>query len=77
MPDTKVYAIKDMMHVPEIAEVVAKIQSGEIVMCACLGPRGSDPYCPCIMKREGIISKNPVEIIDYSGLEKWYAKNNE
>lgn len=22
--------------------------------CACIGPIGTDPYCPCKMKREGL-----------------------
>ena len=27
--------------------------------CACMGPRGNDPVCPCMMKSRGLEPSNP------------------
>lgn len=23
-------------------------------LCACMGPTGDDPFCPCVMKQKGL-----------------------
>jgi hypothetical protein len=25
----------------------------DLTICACMGPQGDDPVCPCAMRREG------------------------
>jgi hypothetical protein len=47
----------------ENAAVVEKLFSGlkdgSISMCACMGPTGDDPHCPCDMRRRGLVPTNP------------------
>ncbi|KWA84116.1 hypothetical protein WL29_22385 [Burkholderia ubonensis] len=31
-----------------------KVESGDISLCACLGPVYDEPYCPCEMRRRGL-----------------------
>lgn len=27
-------------------------------LCACLGPQGNDPVCPCQMQQQGLVPSN-------------------
>lgn len=27
-------------------------------LCACMGPIGDDPHCPCVMKQKGLTPTN-------------------
>jgi hypothetical protein len=35
-------------------DMLAKLQSGEISLCACLGPMHGEPYCGCEMRHRGL-----------------------
>jgi hypothetical protein len=46
-------------------EMVEKLKSGEISLCACIGAMYGEPYCYCEMERRGlqhIIENNPLRI---------------
>lgn len=44
-------------------EMMAKLASGEISLCGCMGPMYGEPYCPCQMSRNGLdkmMEENPL-----------------
>jgi hypothetical protein len=47
---------------PENAKIVEDLhkglESGAISMCACMGPVGNDPHCPCAMRQRGLEPTN-------------------
>lgn len=84
---TKGYKISDVLadknHEAHSAakEMMAKLESGEISMCGCLGPMYEEPYCPCEMKQRGlghVMENNPLRQADKKrfteGLAKWFAE---
>lgn len=46
-------------------------------LCACMGPRGTDPFCPCEMRNKGL-TPTPVTAGGWTpeGLE-WIKRMNE
>jgi hypothetical protein len=40
----------------EVKDMLGKLESGEISMCACMGPVYGEPHCPCVMRRHGLPS---------------------
>lgn len=57
-------AIKDVLADPthplhDVTQgMIAKLASGEISMCSCIGPIGDDLHCPCAMRRMGFKPTN-------------------
>lgn len=43
----------------EVSSLIKKLETGEIHMCGCMGRQGSDPYCPCEMRRRGLKVSTP------------------
>jgi hypothetical protein len=39
---------------PAACEMMEKLRTGAISMCACLGAAPGEPYCPCEMERRGL-----------------------
>lgn len=37
-----------------VSDTLAKLKTGELSLCACLGPMYGEPYCPCQMARRGL-----------------------
>ena len=37
-----------------VIDTLAKLKTGEISLCACLGAMYGEPYCPCEMSRRGL-----------------------
>jgi len=65
-------------------DIMAKLDSGEISLCACIGPMYGEPYCACKMKREGlehVMENNPIRIAENKRFEeymrKWIVEMNE
>lgn len=62
--DNQPILIKDALadkkhpHHKAVSEIVKKLESGEINMCACMGRIGEDPYCPCEMTAKGLTPTN-------------------
>jgi predicted amino acid racemase len=64
--------------------IMEKLESGEISLCACIGPMYGEPYCACRMKQEGlehIMESNPLRITENKRFEedmrKWIVKMNK
>lgn len=38
----------------EVADVCNKLSTGDVTMCACMGPVCGEPYCPCEMNSRGL-----------------------
>lgn len=36
-----------------------KAEAPKFNLCACMGPNGDDPYCPCEMDRRGLVATDP------------------
>lgn len=58
-------ALADVNHPAHDAanSILAKLKSGEINMCGCLGPMYGEPHCPCQMRNLGlghIMDANPI-----------------
>lgn len=49
-------ALADYTHPAhvEVIDTLAKLKTGEISLCACIGPMYGEPYCPCEMSRRGL-----------------------
>jgi predicted amino acid racemase len=48
-------------------EMMEKLESGELSLCACIGPMYGEPYCACRMKQEGlehVMESNPLRIAE-------------
>jgi hypothetical protein len=63
-------------------EMMAKLESGEISLCACIGPMYGEPYCYCEMERRGLQPENnPLRIAENKRFEedmrKWIVKMNK
>lgn len=60
MTDNKPVLLKDILANPahpahgEMKALTEKVESGEVSLCACLGPVYGEPYCPCEMRRRGM-----------------------
>jgi hypothetical protein len=71
--------IKDVLADPNhpahgaTKDMLAKLESGEISLCACMGPGYGEPYCPCEMERRGLPS-SPEHIAANEESEKRFAK---
>jgi hypothetical protein len=62
MTENQPTLLKDILGDPShpdhaaMKDFAAKVNSGEISMCACIGPVYGEPYCACEMTRRGLPS---------------------
>lgn len=70
---TKEFPIKGALDNPNheaheaATSMMAKLKSGEISMCGCMGPMYGEPFCPCKMKRDGlehVMENNPLRKVE-------------
>lgn len=60
MTDNQPTPLKDILRDPShpahaaATALTEKVESGEVSLCACLGPVYNEPYCPCEMRRRGL-----------------------
>jgi hypothetical protein len=57
--------------------MMAKLKSGEINLCGCLGPMYGEPYCPCRMRSMGLekqMEENPLRIAEEERSKAQWAK---
>jgi hypothetical protein len=50
-----------------VKEMMAKLESGEINMCGCMGPMYGEPYCPCKMEQMALgrqMAENPLRVVE-------------
>ena len=50
---------KEHPYHAEVADIMKKLEKGEIHMCGCIGKIGDDPYCPCGMRSRGLTPSTP------------------
>ena len=60
-----------------INDFLAKLETGEISMCACMGPMYDEPFCPCSMKRKGLPMDGPMRKLAEAESKKQWAKGFE
>ena len=60
MTEPQAIPLKDILADPshpahaEVSAFARQVRGGEISLCACMGPLGGEPYCPCEMERRGL-----------------------
>jgi hypothetical protein len=53
------FAAQSQENAALVEQLHKGLADGSISMCACMGPVGDDPYCPCDMRRRGLVPTNP------------------
>lgn len=62
--------IRDVAHLPEVSDLISKVEKGEINFCACLGPVYGEPYCSCEMQRRGLPLNEEARAKDQQALKE-------
>jgi hypothetical protein len=56
------------------------MSDNKVTACACMGPIGNDPYCPCVMKQRGLEATNlwtPEKIAELDAVLAEVCKNRK